>query len=232
MGGKKPRDGTADSLATGRPRAAGDPLSHQLLTLDAGASAKGSTREKRRVKPRAAHSRIAACNQTVVRIGDFDHNSPVIMDFHHEFSIMPYSTYNPEHTKAPQEISDEELVRVIADFLAAGHVDNIVAMIRQEPHLLAWTGHLLEDERYSVRIGVLVLFEHLIELCPAHLHRALPGLIEQLRHPAEWVRGEAASVLGIIGSDAALAALSTHQNDPSSQVVEIIHDILNTTHHG
>lgn len=135
-------------------------------------------------------------------------------------------------SRTPYEVSDEELVTVIADFLALGHVDNIVAMVRQEPRYLAWAGRLLEDERYSVRIGVLVLFEYLIDLCPAHLPLALPGLIERLHHPTEWVRGEAASVLGIIGSDEALAALPPLLNDPSAQVVEIVRDILETSRHG
>lgn len=141
---------------------------------------------------------------------------------------MPQTGY----THAQPEVSDEELITVIADFLALGHVDNIVAMVRQEPRYLAWAGRLLEDERYAVRIGVSVLFEYLVELGPAHLDLALPGLIERLRHPVEWVRGEAASVLGMIGSAEALAALPPLRNDPSAQVVEIVHDILDAPRHG
>lgn len=136
------------------------------------------------------------------------------------------------HSPTPQEVSDEDLVTVIADFLALGHVDNIVAMIRQDPRYLAWAGRLLEDERYAVRIGVSVLFEYLLDLCPEHLPLALPGLIERLRHPTEWVRGEAASVLGLIGSDQALAVLPPLLTDPSPQVVEIVHDILDAARHG
>lgn len=136
----------------------------------------------------------------------------------------------PSHTT--QEVSDEDLLAVIADFLALGHVDNIVAMVRQEPRYLAWSGRLLEDERYAVRIGVSVLFEYLIELSPEHLALALPGLLERLDHPTEWVRGEAATVLGIIGSEEALTALPPLLNDPSPQVVEIVQDILDATRHG
>lgn len=136
----------------------------------------------------------------------------------------------PSHTT--QEVSDEDILVVIADFLALGHVDNIVAMVRQEPRYLAWSGRLLEDERYAVRIGVSVLFEYLIELSPEHLALALPGLLERLDHPTEWVRGEAATVLGIIGSEEALTALPPLLNDPSPQVVEIVQDILDATRHG
>jgi HEAT repeat protein len=141
-------------------------------------------------------------------------------------------TYQPTQTEAQPEVSDDELLRVIADFLSLGHVDNIVAMFRQEPRYLAWTGKLLEDERFAVRLGVLVLFEHLVELSPHLLPLAVPGLITQLRHPVAWVRGEAASVLGLIATGEALAALPDVLHDSSPQVVEIVRDILESPSHG
>lgn len=124
------------------------------------------------------------------------------------------------------QFEDETLVPVIADFLALGHVDNIRAMMLQEPRYLAWSGRLLTDERYAVRLGVSVLFELLAELCPQHLPLAIPGLIAQLHHAQPWVRGEAASVLAIIGTPAALAPLPALLDDPSPQVQEIVRDIV------
>lgn len=135
------------------------------------------------------------------------------------------------HTPTP-EVSDDELRRVISDFLAMGHVDNILAMVRQEPRYLAWTGLLLEDERFAVRLGVSVLFEYLAESCPQHLDLAVPGLIEHLHHPTAWVRGEAASILGIIATDQALAPLPVLLGDASPQVAEIVRDILGSPSHG
>ncbi|NLX18225.1 MAG: HEAT repeat domain-containing protein [Desulfobulbus sp.] len=136
-------------------------------------------------------------------------------------------------TPRPRDaVSDAELMTVIADFLALGHVDNIIAMIRQEPRYLAWLGSLLEDERYSVRIGVLVLLEELRHLRSDVLPLAVPGLISQLQHPIDWVRGEAASALGIIGSAEALTALRPLLSDSSAQVVEIVQDILEGSRHG
>lgn len=84
-----------------------------------------------------------------------------------------------------REPSDEELLQVIADFLAMGHADNIVAMFRQEPRYWSWTGRLLEDERYAVRLGVSVLFEQLVTLCPDYLPLALPSLAVQLDNPVD-----------------------------------------------
>jgi hypothetical protein len=140
--------------------------------------------------------------------------------------------HQPTQQEAHPEVSDDELLPVIADFLSLGHVDNIVAMFRQEPRYLAWTGKLLEDERFAVRLGVLVFFEHLVELSPHHLPLAVPGLIAQLHHPVAWVRGEAASVLGLIATDEALAVLPALLHDSSPQVVEIVRDILESPSHG
>jgi len=132
----------------------------------------------------------------------------------------------------PAEVSDAELLQVIADFLAMGHVDNIVALFRQEPRLFSWTGLLLADDRFAVRLGVSVLFEHLAVLCPDHLPLAIPSLSDQLDNPVDWVRGEAASVLGIIGTEEARALIRPLLSDPSPQIVEIVHDILEIPRHG
>jgi len=131
---------------------------------------------------------------------------------------------DPPNPTSP--VSNAELQRVIADFLALGHVDNIVALFRQDPATFAWTGQLLTDERFSVRLGVSVLFEHLTCLCPDLCPLAIPSLVAQLTHPIDWVRGEAASVLAIIGTDEALAPLRPLLADPSPQVVELVGDIL------
>ena len=132
----------------------------------------------------------------------------------------------------PASVSDTELLQVIGDFLAMGHVDNIVAMFRQDPRYYGWSGQLLTDERYSVRLGVSVLFEHLAVLCPEQLPLAIPSLVQQLDNPLEWVRGEAVSVLGIIGTEAALAPLRLLLNDSSPQIVEIVRDIMEIPLHG
>lgn len=124
------------------------------------------------------------------------------------------------------EVSDEELLGVIADFLEMGHVENIVAMFCQEPRYYDWTGDLLTDERFAVRLGVSVLFEYLIEKDPANLNLAVPSLVRQLDNTKSWVRGEVVNVLGIIGSPEALAELEAMRNDPDPQVREIVIDIL------
>ena len=125
-----------------------------------------------------------------------------------------------------QTVSDAELLQVMADFLNMGHVENIVAMYRQDNRYYDWTGDLLADERFAVRLGVSVLFEYLVEEDPDNVALAVPSLTRQLGNEKSWVRGEAASVLGIIGSPEALARVETMLDDPDDQVVEVARDIL------
>jgi HEAT repeat protein len=130
---------------------------------------------------------------------------------------------------SPHEVSDRELLDVIKDFLEMGHVENIVAMFRQDARYYDWTGDLLDDERFVVRLGVSVLFEHLIEKDPDRVELAIPSLARQLGHAPPWVRGEAVSVLGIIGSERALEQVRPMVNDKDAQVAEVARDILGLT---
>lgn len=123
-------------------------------------------------------------------------------------------------------VSDEELLKVMADFLEMGHVENIAAMYRQESRYYQWTGDLLTDERFAVRLGVSVLFEDLVRDRPGEVGLAIPSLIRQLENPNSWVRGEAVSVLGIIGTRDALVQVKKMVQDPDSQVAEVARDIL------
>lgn len=124
------------------------------------------------------------------------------------------------------EVSTGELIRVIKDFIEMGHVENIVAMFKQDNSLYALTGEILRDERYMVRMGVAVLFEELARIRPDEVGAAIPALVPLLRHETPYIRGEAVTVLGIIGSDEAISHLRLMENDPDPQVAEIVRDIL------
>ncbi len=128
--------------------------------------------------------------------------------------------------KQTAEVSDEELLKVIADFLEMGHVENIVEMFKQDSRYYEWVGQLLTDERFAVRLGVSVLFEYLIEERPDDVELAIPSLSDVLKHETPWVRGEAISVLSIIGTAPATAIIQTMADDPDPQVAEMVQDIL------
>lgn len=122
---------------------------------------------------------------------------------------------------------DPELVKVITDFLEQGFADSIAAMFRRDTSLYAAVGELLRDERFAVRMGTAVLFEELVETRPAEVRLAVPHLEPLLADKIPWVRGEAAHILGIIGSAQALALLEPMLSDPDHQVREIAADFLN-----
>lgn len=120
------------------------------------------------------------------------------------------------------EVSDEELKKVIGDFLEMGHVENIVAMFRRYPEYYSWTGDILDDERLAVRLGVSILFEELKTIQPEKVHLAVPSLSPLLGSDSPMIRGEAVGVLGIIGTKECFESIRTLASDPSPQVREMV----------
>jgi hypothetical protein len=120
-----------------------------------------------------------------------------------------------------------DLLKVVGDFLELGHVENIVAMFKQDSGLYDLTGDLIRDERFAVRLGTAVLFETLAREVPDRAPLAIPSLLPLLQDKNPVLRGESATILGIIGTAAALQPLQSLVADPDPQVREITADILN-----
>ena len=87
-------------------------------------------------------------------------------------------------------------------------------------------GAILDDERFNVRLGVSILFEELKKREPEQIDRATPSLQPLLRSPKPLIRGEAVSVLGIIGSKSARSAIRTMLDDEQVQIREVAEEIL------
>lgn len=124
------------------------------------------------------------------------------------------------------DVSDSELKTVIADFLEMGHVENIVSMFRKEPQYFEWAGEILQDERFNVRLGLTILFEDLKNQGIDDMSRAIPSLKILLDHESSLIRGEAIGILGIIGNSEAVELIRSRQNDPNSQVREMVALVL------
>jgi hypothetical protein len=107
-----------------------------------------------------------------------------------------------------------DIVKIIGDFLELGHVENITAMFKQDRSLYDLTGDLLRDERFSVRLGIGVLFEDLAVIRSKEISLAIPSLLPLLQEQNPILRGEAATILGIIGSRDALAPLDNSRMTP------------------
>lgn len=117
------------------------------------------------------------------------------------------------------------MVKVIGDFLEQGLVDNIIAMFKEDPRYYELVGEVLQDERFTVRLGLAVLFEELTRERPGEVERAVPVLLPLLSpETPTWIRGEAATLLGLIGSREALEALKPLADDEDPQVAEIARD--------
>lgn len=125
--------------------------------------------------------------------------------------------------------NDIDIVKVINDFLELGHIENIVAMFKQDIRLYDLAGELLRDERYAVRLGAAVLFEELARIRPGEASLAIPSLLPLLEESNPILRGEAATILDIIGARSVLAHLLKLENDPDPQVREIIADIIHNS---
>ena len=124
------------------------------------------------------------------------------------------------------EKEEAELIAVIGDFLELGHVENIMAMFKQNPALYTLSGELLRDERFKVRMGMAVLFEEMQAIRPQEVALAIPSLLPVLGEEQPWMRGEAVNLLGIIGTPEALAHIKPLADDPEQQIREMVADIL------
>ena len=124
------------------------------------------------------------------------------------------------------EVTDTELKKVIGDFLEMGHVDNIISMFKRDPAYYVWAGEILDDERFAVRVGVSILFEELKHIQPDKVRLAIPSLAALLSSDSPNIRGEAISVLGIIGDEEAISHIKAMTDDPSPQVREMVELVL------
>ncbi|RJX28184.1 MAG: HEAT repeat domain-containing protein [Desulfurivibrio sp.] len=123
-------------------------------------------------------------------------------------------------------ISKQDLIKTIADFIEMGHIENIVAMFKQEKEYYQLTGELIKDERFMVRMGMAVLFEQLAENRKDDVPLAIASLLPVLAEKTPYMRGDAATLLGIIGTEEAKKPLRRLLDDPDPQVREIVKDIL------
>lgn len=126
-----------------------------------------------------------------------------------------------------QTPSDKEMITVISDFLEQGLAGNIVSMFKAEPTYYPLVGEILRDERFAVRMGMVLVFEDLVAEGLPEVSRALPFLAPLIspETPA-FIRGEAVTILGMIGTAESLAFLKDLVADDDPQVAEIARDYV------
>jgi hypothetical protein len=127
------------------------------------------------------------------------------------------------------EPSDKEMVTVISDFLEQGLADNIVSMFKAESTYYHLIGEVLRDERFAVRMGVLLVFEELVAAGVKNVERAVPFMKELIsKETPAYVRGEAVTILGVIGTEESLGLIAPLVDDDDPQVSEIARDFIDS----
>ena len=132
-----------------------------------------------------------------------------------------------------QEMMDE-FRRIYPDWTAALESDPVVKLLE----VAAYREMLMRARINDAARAVMLAYaggsdlEHLAALCPQDVALAIPSLAGQLDNPIDWIRGEAVSVLGLIGGEEALTLVRSRLRDPSPQVAEVAHHILGLALHG
>ena len=124
------------------------------------------------------------------------------------------------------------MLKLIADHMENGFLDNIVDMFKHDKSLYPLIGDLLGDERSRVRIGAVALIETLKEEDAEHVVSAIPGVAERLKDANATIRGDAAYMLGIIGHRDALPFLKETRNDDHELVKESVNEAIEEIENG
>ena len=120
----------------------------------------------------------------------------------------------------------ESTLKMIADYMEGGYLDNIVDMFRHDKSLYTLIGTLLGDERSRVRIGTVALVEALKPEGIDNILPAIPGVAELLKGENATIRGDAAYLLGIIGHQDVLPFLKDACNDEDELVQETAEEAI------
>ncbi|MGC1456286.1 MAG: HEAT repeat domain-containing protein [Nitrospirota bacterium] len=123
-------------------------------------------------------------------------------------------------------MNDIEMRAMLIEYMGNGFLENIIALLKQDNSLYRFIPDLLGDDNLRVRLGATALVEELVIEHREELTAAVPGTIELLNHESPNIRGDAASVLGIIKDASAINALQRCLHDDHPGVREIARDAL------
>ncbi len=121
---------------------------------------------------------------------------------------------------------NDELKRMILDYMEKGFLENIVDMFKHDENLHPLVIDMIKDERVRVRLGATALVEELTRFKQKPLVDIVPELALLLRDPSPTVRGDSANLLGIIRHENALPFLMNAENDEDDNVRQIVREAL------
>jgi HEAT repeat protein len=123
-------------------------------------------------------------------------------------------------------MNDDELRAMLIEYMGKGFLENIIALMKQDPLTVRFIPDLLGDDALVVRLGATALVEELAREHRQVLSGAVPGLLRLLAHENPTIRGDAANVLGVIGDRSAREALENIRDDANPMVREIVLEAL------
>jgi HEAT repeat protein len=121
---------------------------------------------------------------------------------------------------------DTDMRAMLIEYMGNGFLENIILLLTQDSTLYRFIPDLLGDDNLRVRLGATALVEELVADHRDELRAAVPGIIKLLKHENPTIRGDAASVLGIIKDASAMEALQLCLQDAHPGVREIAEDAL------
>jgi hypothetical protein len=121
---------------------------------------------------------------------------------------------------------DNDLKRMIPDYMNRGFLDNIIDMLRQDEALYPLIVDMIRDERMRVRLGVTALVEEMVPSDPEPFVKLIPSVAALLQDENPSVRGDAANLLEIIGHKDALPFLLNMQDDTDANVRKIVEETI------
>lgn len=113
---------------------------------------------------------------------------------------------------------NSDLKKMIADYMEGGMLENIIDMFKQDKGMYSFVADLLSDERMRVRIGVTALLETLIHEDAENVKKTVPQIVSLLKDENPVIRGDAANILGIIGSSDVIPSLRELSTDGNENV--------------
>ncbi|MHB8846506.1 MAG: HEAT repeat domain-containing protein [Nitrospirota bacterium] len=123
-------------------------------------------------------------------------------------------------------MNDEAFRAMLIEYMGKGFLENIIALMKQDPLTVRFLPDLLGDEALVVRLGATALVEDLARGHRQVLIGAVPGILRLLAHENPTVRGDAANALGIIGDRSAKEGLEKLRHDANPVVREIVQEAL------
>ena len=143
-------------------------------------------------------------------------------------SAVPLSTGLPNDLSNGQ--TAEDFKRMVADYMEAGYLENIVDLMRADKSALKLIPVLAADHRPRVRIGAAALVESLIDDMRPDI-RATASLFQPtIENPEPTIQADAVYILSIIGGAEALRMLRYASGSPHPLVrkaaLEAIEEIV------